>query len=215
MANQIDMLVLTGDRHCPISDSSSSNGGGSNRYCPERSYAHPLRDQLFRWYYGKGENRARQGAMSHITLYGCTWYADATNPSRRDRERDKRLRETSSRAASVHVFDIGKDSFGLELRNVPLSVEIEKYVAQWNGTIDAGQTCMSIRLRVQTRDVHQLLALAELIRAVRSHRRVDRFGGTSHDSLMIHRALVKFVAVLNVVNAHGAGHTQPPLSRRE
>jgi hypothetical protein len=158
----------------------------------QKPIAIPLRDHLCRHYLGKAENLTLpRGHLNHITLCVRNSY-----PKLLRYRRGEAIFGSSSRPASLHVYDITADSFVLELRNVPMSVATGNYIVELGGAIDEGQWHMTARLRLGATDALRVRALADLVRRAPSEGVIDKRAGCGYASFMAYQSLLQFAEVI-------------------
>jgi hypothetical protein len=154
--------------------------------------AKPLKFHLWRQYWGRGENLTReQIAFTHLTLFAGRPYAEVLHPGPR-----AVILGCPYLPASIHLYDIAKGSFILALRNIPMSVGVERFVLKVGGEVDNGRMHTTTRLELRPSDGPLVRALADLVRRVPRKGRIDRFAGAGSESFVVYQALWEFAGVL-------------------
>ena len=171
MVHEVGRSMESGDSTAQMREAMSGLLG--NYFC--REYLH------------EGENlMPRRGAMSHLTLF-VDWPHETVGPL--------------ARRASIHIYGIAANSFMLELRNLPTSVSIEKFILRVGGAIDDGQRHTTARLEIGPSDGPLVRELAELVRRVPREGRIDRFAGFGSGPSVVREALLRLARLLEAFEA--------------
>ena len=139
------------------------------------------------------ENTARRlGTPTHFTLY-CGQQSRAVACPERPGGIGP---ESPWDPCSIHVHSFEADRCVLELRNVPMSEKLVRYLLKHGATMDDGQRHTTARLRVRSQDTQLVWRLAAMILAARRGRRIDRFRGVDSRCRSVADALCRFASLL-------------------
>jgi hypothetical protein len=153
-----------------------------------------LKRHLCREYLGKAENAApTQSAFIYLTLFSGRPYAEVLHQG----PPVPAFLARRSLPASIHLYDVAECSFTLELRNIPISVAVETFIARVGGETDNGQMHTTVRLKLRPSDGPLLRTFADLVRRVPRAGRIDRFARAGSQPIMVYQALRKFASVLD------------------
>jgi len=151
-----------------------------------------LKDRFYHEYFGKGPNLTLWGSeVTHLTIHSNRSHVRVFAPNPKNRIIGRR-----SYPATLHVYDIVKNAFVLELRNIPMSVAIERLILQKEGKREYGQTHSTVRLTLRQSDAPWVRELAESVRRVPKEGRTDRFSESGSAADAVCQALLKLAGVL-------------------